>query len=119
MITKRTLWLSIIVSMIIGGTAGLAIDRYWMQNSDSHFGKNRFVNYMTKELNLTQRQQAQLDSIIDYVHPKFQTIRKKFNADLQEQTDSTRKMINGILTGEQQQKLQMVYSQTKTNSDNH
>lgn len=118
MITRRTLWLSIIASMIIGGVAGFAIDKYRTQNGDSHFGKSRFISYMTKELNLTQKQQEQLDSIISYVHPKFQAIRKKFNADLQGQMDSTRKMITGILTDEQQRKLQTVYNQTKTDSEN-
>ena len=119
MITKRTLWLSIIVSMVIGGLAGYAIDRYRLQGSDSHFGKTRFINYMTKELDLTQSQQGQLDSIINYVHPKFQAIRKKFSEDLQGQMDSTRKMITDILTDKQQQKFQIVLSQMRGDSGDH
>lgn len=119
MFTKRTLWIAIIISMIIGGVAGFAIDRDGMQNGDSHLGKTRFVNYMTKQLNLTQMQQGQLDSIINYVHPKFQAIRKKFNADLQSQMDSTKTMITNILTNEQRQKFQVVLNQMKSNSDNH
>jgi len=119
MFTKRTLWISIIASMIIGGVAGFVIERYRIQSGDSHFGKTRFISYMTKELDLTQTQRRQLDSIIDYVHPKFHAIREKFNADLQSQMDSTKMMITNILTNEQQQKLQFVYSQMKSNSDNH
>ncbi|HUI30881.1 MAG TPA: hypothetical protein VLX91_11735 [Candidatus Acidoferrales bacterium] len=119
MVTKRILWVSIIVSMIVGGVAGFAIDKYGMRNDDSHFGKRRYINYLTKELSLTQTQQKQLDSIISYAHPKFQAIRKKFNADLQSQMDSTRKMINTILSSEQQNKFQLVLGQMKSNSDNH
>ncbi len=119
MFTRRTLWLSIILSMIVGGIAGLMIDRYRMQTENSHFGKTRFISYMTKELDLTQKQQQQLDSIINCVHPKFHEIRTKFNTDIQTQTDSTRRMISAILTHEQQEKLERVYSQMKTNSSNH
>lgn len=118
MITKRTLWVSIIVSMVIGIVAGFAIERYRMQSGETHFGKTRYVSYMTKQLELTQVQQRQLDSIITYVHPKFQAIRKNFNADLQGQLDSTRKMIANILTNEQKQKFQLVLSQMKSGSDN-
>jgi hypothetical protein len=105
--------------MIIGGIAGFAIERYRTQSGDSHPGKTKFISYMTKELSLSQMQQRQLDSIVTFVHPKFQAIRKQFNADLQSQMDSTRKMISGILTNEQQQKFQDVLSQMRSNSDNH
>ncbi len=119
MFTKQTLWIAIIVSMVIGGFVGVAIDRYGFQNNDSHFGKTRFVNYVSKRLDLTSSQRRQLDSLINYVHPKFQAIRKKFNADLQDQMDSTKKMITEILTTEQQHEFQVVLNQMKKNSDNH
>ncbi len=118
MFRKRTLLGSIIVSMIIGGIAGFAIDRYGMQSGDSHFGKTRFMNYLTKQLDLTEMQQKQLDSIVTYVHPRFREIRQKFNADMRNQMDSTRNMIMGILTPEQQQKYQALFSQRHGNSDN-
>ena len=92
--------------MIIGGVAGFEIDRHGIPNSDSHMGKTRFISYLTNEFDLTQVQRKQLDSIINYAHPKFQTIRRKFNTDLQEQMDSTRKMIKNILNDQQQQKFQ-------------
>ena len=115
MFTKQTLWLAIIFSMIVGGVVGFEIDRYAFQGSDSHFGKMRFVNYCTKELNLTAEQQRQLDSVIDYVHPKFQAIRKKFNEDMQSQADSGQKMINKILTPEQQGKFQVLMAKMESN----
>jgi hypothetical protein len=105
--------------MVIGIVAGFAVERYRMRSGETHFGKTRYVNYMTKQLELTQVQQRQLDSIITYVHPKFQAIRKDFNADLQAQLDSTRRMIANILTNEQRQRFQLMLSQTKANSDNH
>jgi hypothetical protein len=102
--------------MIIGGVAGFLIESYRTQGGDSHFGKTRFVKYMTEELNLTQMQQKQLDSIITYVHPKFRAIREKFNADMQSETDSTRKMITSILSDQQKQKLQVVLSPARNAS---
>jgi hypothetical protein len=101
--------------MIIGGVAGFEIDRHGFQNNDSHFGKTRFVNYVTKELGLTANQQRQLDSVIDYAHPRFQTIRKKFNTDMQTEMDSTQNMINNILTSEQQSKFRVLFAKIESN----
>jgi hypothetical protein len=115
MISKRTLWGAIIVSMIIGVVVGIGIDKYLFQNSGSHFGKTRFVNYLTNELNLTLTQRHQLDSVLDYVHPKFQAIRSKFNTDMQMQVDSTQNMINRILTSEQQDKFRLLIAKMEKN----
>ena len=118
MITKRTLWLSIIVSMIVGGIAGFEIDRYQFQHEDSHFGKTRFISFMTRELGLTPRQQKQLDSIVTFVHPKFQSIRSRFNVEMQKEADSTQQMISTILTPDQQQKLRALNDKMKSDKDN-
>ncbi|MCL5268599.1 MAG: hypothetical protein M1469_10925 [Bacteroidetes bacterium] len=118
MITKKTLWAAIIISMIIGGIAGFAIDRFDSQPGSSHFGKTKFINYMTKELGLTGTQQKQLDSIVTYVHPKFQAIRKDFRSKLENQIDSTQDMIKSILTPVQRKKVEALYNKTKTGSDN-
>lgn len=105
MITKKTLLMAVIVSLIVGGIAGFAIDRLELQTGESHFGKTRFVNFMTEQLGLSVYQQRQLDSIITFVHPKFQTIRKNFKSELKSQIDSTQDMIKSILTPQQQTKL--------------
>ncbi len=118
MITKRTLWAAIIVSMIVGGIAGFAISSFETQPNSSHFGKNRFINYMTKELSLTTTQQRQLDSIATYAHPKFQAIRKDFRSRLEGEIDSTQAMIKSILTNAQRSKFEALSKKTKTESDN-
>ena len=115
MVTKQTLWLAIVVSMIVGGVVGFEIDMYEFQNSDSHIGKTQFEKYCTKELKLTAEQQRQLDSVIDSIHPKFQAIRKKFNADMESQADSGREMIDKILTPEQQDKFRVLMAKMKSN----
>ncbi|MFZ1082236.1 MAG: hypothetical protein WAO19_09955 [Candidatus Kryptoniota bacterium] len=115
MFTKLTLWLAIIVSMIIGGAAGFEIDRQ-LQNSDTHHGHAQYVSYLTHELDLTTNQQKQLDSILNYVHPKFQAIRKEFNVDMQTEMDSTQNMINNILTSaEQQSKFRVLIAKIESN----
>lgn len=118
MITKRTLWAAIIVSMIVGGIAGFAISSFETQHVSSHFGKNRFINYLTEELSLTNTQQKQLDSIVTYAHPKFQKIRKDFRSRLEGQIDSTQDMIKSILTPGQRRKFEDLSKRTKTGSDN-
>lgn len=105
MITKRTLLMAIIASLIVGGLAGFGIDRIAFQNGESHFGKTRFINYMTQQLGLSSSQQRQLDSIITFVHPEFQSIRRNFKTAMKSQIDSTNKMIKSILTPQQQIKL--------------
>ena len=105
MITKRTLLAAIVLSLIVGGVAGVAVDRLAFQTGESHFGKTKFINYMTEELGLSTVQQRQLDSIITYVHPKFQAIRKNFKSEMKGQIDSTQGMIKSILTPRQQIKL--------------
>ncbi len=105
MITKRTLLAAIVLSLIVGGIAGAEVDRVAFRSGESHFGKTKFINYMTEELGLTVNQQKQLDSIITYVHPKFQAIRKDFKVEMRSQIDSTQGMIKSILTPQQQIKL--------------
>jgi len=112
-ITKKTLWLSIIISMLVGGIACVTVDRIYFQHTDTHFVKSKFMNYMTRELNLTELQQQQLDSIVTFMHPKFQSIRDKYSTDMKRQGDSTRTMIDRILTNEQRSKLQALNKQNQ------
>lgn len=102
--------------MIVGGIAGFAIDRYDLHKDNSHHDKAYFKNYMTEELNLTAVQQRQLDSIINYAHPKFQAVRRRFNVDMQSQMDSSHKMINSILTPDQQRKFQALLDKQMQNN---
>ncbi len=110
--------MAIIVSLVIGGIAGFGIDRFYFQHSNSHFGKTRFVHFMTQQLALTNTQQRQLDSIITFVHPKFQGIRKGFKSAMQSQVDSTQAMIKRILTAQQQVKLDSLNQKMQSDNDN-
>jgi hypothetical protein len=96
---------AIVFSLIVGGIAGVVVDRLAFQSRESHFGKTKFINSLTAELGLSTGQQRQLDSIITYVHPKFQAIRKDFKVEMRSQIDSTQGMIKSILTPQQQIKL--------------
>ncbi len=102
--------------MIAGAFAGYEIDRYYFVDRDSHFGKTRFISYMTNELGLTRTQQAQLDSIVAHAHPKFQAIRKEFSTQLREEADSTQRMIKSILNPEQQVKFVPLIKQMRRDS---
>ncbi len=118
MISKRTLWLSIIVSMIVGIFAGYGIDRYYFVDRDSHFGKQRFITYMTERLRLSTYQQKQLDSIVTCVHPKFQSMRKAFKTQITQEIDSTQTMIKSILNSSQKRKYQLLIEKMLHGSDN-
>jgi hypothetical protein len=73
---------------------------------------------MTQQLGLSQTQQKQLDSIITFVHPKFQAIRRNFKTSMQSQVDSTQKMIRSILTPEQRVKLDSLDKRMQRENDN-
>ncbi len=117
MITKRTLLISIVISLVIGGVGGFAIDRLVVQPNESRFGKSRFVGFMTQQLGLSARQQHQLDSIITFVHPKFQAIRRTFGAAMKSQADSTQAMIRSILSPQQQKKLDALDRKMRGDND--
>lgn len=104
--------------MIAGGIAGFAINGFEAQHGSSHFGKDKFINYLTKELSLTNTQQKQLDSIVTYVHPKFQEIRKDFRSRMEGQIDSTQAMIKSILNPVQRKGFEALSRNTKTGNDN-
>ncbi len=118
MVTKRTLLIAVIVSLVVGGVAGFTIYRLYFAPSESHFGKTRFINFMTQELGLSTTQKRQLDSIITFVHPKFQAIRKNFNSSMKNQSDSTQVMIRTILTAEQRVKLDALNKKMQSGNDN-
>lgn len=110
--------IAIIVSLIAGGFAGFAVDRLEFLPGEGHFGKARFISFMTEQLGLTARQQRQLDSIITSVHPRFQAIRASFNTEMKSQIDSTQHMIKSILTPQQQIKLDSLNKRMQSNNDN-
>lgn len=110
--------MAVIVSLIAGGIAGFAIDRLEIQRGESHFGKTKFVNFMTQQLALSMDQQRRLDSIITFVHPKFQLIRKDFKSAMKSQIDSTQDMIKSILTPDQQTKLDALNKKMQNENDN-
>jgi len=116
MITRKTLWASIIISMIIGGIAGFEIDRSNFKQKESHLGRNAYIKVMTKELGLTTTQQGQLDSILVLVHPKFQAIRKTFNVQMHGQIDTTQRMIMTILSPEQRETLAAINAKNDSGS---
>ncbi len=99
--------------MIAGGIAGYFIESTNFHRDNSHFQKSRYINYMTKELQLSTTQRQEFDSIVTEVHPKFQIIRDKFNSEMHMQADSTRKMIYRILSPEQQARLQALNKQNQ------
>lgn len=110
--------MAIIISLIVGGIAGFAIDRLELQPNAGHFGKARFISFMTQQLNLSKEQQRQLDSIITYVHPKFQAIRQSFKTEMKTQIDSTQHMIKSILSPQQQTELDSLNKKMQSQNDN-
>lgn len=110
--------MAVIISLIVGGIAGFAIDRLELQPNGGHFGKARFISFMTQQLALTRNQQRQLDSIITYVHPKFQEIRQSFKTEMKSQIDSTQDMIKSILSLKQRTELDSLNRRMQRQNDN-
>jgi len=104
-VTKRTLWIAVFVSVIIGAGAGYYVGIVINRSENGTHGKKAIVGYLTEKLQLSDMQQRQLDSILTLMHPVFEKARAGFRAEIQHDIDSTNNLILGILNGQQKDKF--------------
>ncbi|MGC8652756.1 MAG: hypothetical protein ACP5US_02065 [Candidatus Kryptoniota bacterium] len=103
--TRRILWISIFVSIILGAGLGYYLGITINRNENAEHGKKVMVKYLTKKLQLSNLQQQQLDSILTKMHPAFEKTRADFRARIQRDIDSTDKLIMEILNSQQKDKF--------------
>lgn len=105
MVTRRALWISIFVSVILGAGLGYYIGIIINKNETGVHGKGAVIEYLTKKLQLSDAQQHQLDSILTRMHPTFERTRANFRTEIQRDIDSTNKLILEILNDQQKEKF--------------
>jgi Spy/CpxP family protein refolding chaperone len=66
------------------------------------------LEHLTKELNLTPQQQAQIGPIVDQAKPQIKAIHQEAMQKTKAVMDSTEAQIRPLLTAEQQQKLDAI-----------
>jgi Spy/CpxP family protein refolding chaperone len=81
-----------------------------------HGGWGNPLEHLTKELNLTPQQQAQVQPIVDQAKPQIQAIHQEAMQKAKAVMDSTEAQIRPLLTAEQQAKLDSI---KKAHQDMH
>jgi len=112
---RMTAALVLVVTLLVGVVLGVAADRTFIWHSFSRPGRiawggpqphasdwmKRFRERMQRELGLTADQQTRIDSIMTRRSAAFQAVRKETEARVNAMVDTTRQMIDSVLTPEQ------------------
>lgn len=117
-------FLVLLLAVVAGGLAGLALDRtvllpHHMGPHPSHGPppggppgppdprrEREFRDHMTEELGLSPEQRTRIDSILDRQGRELQAIREEVGPKLDAIGERTRHAMDSVLTPEQRQKMQ-------------
>jgi Spy/CpxP family protein refolding chaperone len=104
--------LFLIGALIAGIAIGITVDRYMMRDRHDHRGPRSGLDRMSKELNLTPTQRAQVDSIMTRRRNQMREIFKPLRPQIDSLqkigktiSDSTHEQLKRVLTPEQGKKL--------------
>lgn len=110
MTSQRKAFLTILVSILIGGVGGILVDQALLMRSFRVFSSSspyvRFKNRVINDLGLTPAQQAQLEQLLQRRQEAFNDFRKNIEARYMEMRGATSDSIRGLLTPVQQSKFQ-------------
>jgi|GEM_PF-3751028 len=112
----------IAVALILGGLAGATFDRAFFRPSftarsatpadlpeptprNPNRPRTRYLDQLTRELDLTEAQRAQVDSLLRMQHERLRELRRETRARSAKIVEETRAEIFQILTPEQQETL--------------
>ncbi len=104
--------LFLIVAFIAGIAVGFTVDRFMTRDGDGHRGSGSGLDRMSKELNLTATQRAQVDSIMTRRRNQMRELFKPLRPQIDSiqrigkaLSDSTHEQLKRVLTPEQGKKL--------------
>ncbi|MEX2116311.1 MAG: hypothetical protein WEB37_05440 [Bacteroidota bacterium] len=98
---SRTLVL-LVVSFLLGGIAGVFVDRTWLGHSGPRRASQGTVSKeFTEKLKLRAEQTVAVDSILEAHKEKFGSVRKGYSETMKLQRDTLRREIRKLLNPEQ------------------
>jgi len=100
----RRAYLYFIITFLLGiivGGAGVLFYGWYGGHWHRGFEKQRIVQRLTRELNLTDAQVKQLDQIVDDSMKRFAELRKQFEPQFDAAREESNNRIRQILTPEQ------------------
>ena len=100
----RRAYLYFIITFLLGivvGGAGVLFYGWYGGHWHRGFEKQRIVQRLTRELNLTDAQVKQLDQIVDDSMKRFAELRKQFEPQFDTAREESNNRIRQILTPEQ------------------
>lgn len=107
--SKRAAAISLSVVFVLGLLAGLVVDRYFLSDQmPPGFAKRHrpdFVERLTKDLDLTADQQAQLKTLLGELKSKHDKIRETVGPQYRQVREDFHSSFKTILTKDQQKKF--------------
>jgi Spy/CpxP family protein refolding chaperone len=108
--------LVLLLALIVGGLAGVALDRHLLLRRGFHGGfdhhrpprDREFRNRFAKEVGLSPEQQTRIDSIMDRQSRELRAVRRTVQPQLDSIIGRTRRALDSVLTPEQRQKAQEI-----------
>ena len=109
----------LLLAVIVGGFAGVAIDRHFLLRRMFRPGWERFEgrrpprdrefrNRFAEEVGLSPAQQVRIDSIMDRQARELRLVRSKVQPALDSIITRTRRQLDSVLTPEQRQKAEEI-----------
>jgi hypothetical protein len=106
---KTVAILLIVCSFLLGVVGGVFIQRNFFDShrgpdsSRRERGRGPMLEYLTKELSLTEVQQKAIEVILEQSRPRFDEIHQSVRSRFQAEIDTVQEQIKAVLIGEQKQ----------------
>lgn len=108
--------LVLLLALLVGGLAGVALDRHVLLGHGFHGGFDRrrplrdreFRKRFAKEVGLSPEQQIRIDSIMDRQGRELRAVRRTVQPQLDSIIGRTRRALDSVLTPAQREKAQEI-----------
>ncbi len=110
--TRRTAVLLVAVAFVAGALIGFAggrvysIYRLMHRGPRTEFQRDRILNHLNRELNLTPQQHDQIAAIMERHHKRMQEISEGVRPQMHQEIEGANREIEAVLTPEQRKKYE-------------
>jgi Spy/CpxP family protein refolding chaperone len=125
-------WHSVIISVLIGFALGTVFGQWRVQQCFPHFGerrgfphrgekemKDRMLEHLSKELQLSEEQKQQVAVIFESKRPQMTALHEEMRPRFEALRNATRAEIKKILTPEQQEKADEMEAEMEKHRGEH